>query len=167
MRQISRFPVFASGKKKRGAMFQGAAALSLDTKGRLAIPARHRDALASEAEGHLVLTAHPHRCLILYPRPAWEPIRDKLMTAPSLEKQSAQLQRLLVGFAEDQQIDAAGRILVSPVLRNFAALDKQVMLVGQGTHFEIWNSTAWEQQLADIIALGDKLLPPGMENFSL
>jgi MraZ protein len=148
-------------------MFQGAAALNLDAKGRLAIPARHRDALSSAAEGHLVLTAHPHRCLILYPRPAWEPIRDKLMAAPSLEKQSAQLQRLLVGFAEDQEIDAAGRILVSPVLRNFASLDKEVMLVGQGTHFEIWSAQAWEQQLADIIAQGDKLLPPGMENFSL
>lgn len=148
-------------------MFQGAAALNLDAKGRLAIPARHRDALASAAEGHLVISAHPHRCLILYPRPAWEPIRDKIMAAPSLEKQSAQLQRLLVGFAEDQEIDAAGRILISPVLREFAALDKQVMLVGQGTHFEIWSSEAWEKQLADIIALGDKLLPPGMENFSL
>jgi transcriptional regulator MraZ len=148
-------------------MFQGASALNLDTKGRLAIPARHRDALALAGEGHLVLTAHPHRCLILYPRPAWEPIRAKLMAAPSLEKQSAQLQRLLVGFAEDQVIDAAGRILVSPVLREFAALERQVMLVGQGTHFEIWNAEAWEQQLADIIALGDKLLPPGMENFSL
>jgi MraZ protein len=89
------------------------------------------------------------------------------MAAPSLEKQSAQLQRLLVGFAEEQQIDTAGRILVSPVLRNFAALDKEVMLVGQGTHFEIWSTEAWESQLADIVALGDKLLPPGMENFSL
>jgi MraZ protein len=148
-------------------MFQGASALNLDTKGRLAIPARHRDALAVAGEGHLVLSAHPHRCLILYPRPAWEPIRAKIMAAPSLEKQSAQLQRLLVGFAEDQVIDAAGRILVSPVLREFAALERQVMLVGQGTHFEIWNAEAWEQQLADIIALGDKLLPPGMENFSL
>jgi MraZ protein len=148
-------------------MFQGAAALNLDAKGRMAIPVRHRTALAGAAEGNLVLTAHPHGCLILYPRPAWEPIRAKLMAAPSLEKQSAQLQRLLVGFAEEQQIDTAGRILVSPVLRNFAALDKQVMFVGQGTHFEIWSTEAWESQLADIVALGDKLLPPGMENFSL
>jgi MraZ protein len=148
-------------------MFQGAAALSLDAKGRMAIPVRHRAALAGAAEGQLVLSAHPHGCLILYPRPAWEPIRAKLMAAPSLEKQSAQLQRLLVGFAEEQQIDTAGRILVSPVLRNFAALDKEVMLVGQGTHFEIWSTEAWESQLADIVALGDKLLPPGMENFSL
>jgi MraZ protein len=148
-------------------MFQGAAALNLDAKGRMAIPVRHRAALAGAGEGHLVLTAHPHGCLILYPRPAWEPIRARLMAAPSLEKQSAQLQRLLVGFAEEQEIDTAGRILVSPVLRNFAALDKEVMLVGQGTHFEIWSTEAWESQLADIVALGDKLLPPGMENFSL
>jgi MraZ protein len=148
-------------------MFQGAAALNLDAKGRMAIPVRHRAALAGVGEGHFVFTAHPHGCLILYPRPAWEPIRARLMAAPSLEKQSAQLQRLLVGFAEEQEIDTAGRILVSPVLRNFAALDKEVMLVGQGTHFEIWSTEAWESQLADIVALGDKLLPPGMENFSL
>jgi len=64
-------------------MFQGAAALSLDAKGRLAIPARHREALASAADGRLVLTAHPHRCLLLYPEPAWAPIRDQVLAASS------------------------------------------------------------------------------------
>lgn len=148
-------------------MFQGAAALNLDAKGRMAIPARHRDALLALAEGRLVLTAHPHRCLLLYPAPAWEPIRAKILAAPSLETQSAMLRRLLVGFAVDSEMDAAGRVLVSPELRQYAQLDKQVWLVGQGSHFEIWSDAGWKQQQETIFALGDKLLPPGLENLTL
>jgi len=148
-------------------MFQGAAALNLDAKGRMAIPARHRDTLIALAEGRLVLTAHPHRCLLLYPAPAWEPIRAKILAAPSLETQSAMLRRLLVGFAVDSEMDAAGRVLVSPELRQYAALDKQVWLVGQGGHFEIWSDAGWQQQQQAIFALGDKLLPPGLENLTL
>ena len=128
-------------------MFQGAAALNLDAKGRMTVPARHRDALLAAAEGQLVLTAHPHRCLLLYPAPAWEPIRAKILAAPSLETQSAMLRRLLVGFAVDTDMDAAGRVLVSPELRQYAALEKQ--------------------QQEEIFALGDKLLPPGLETLTL
>ena len=95
-------------------MFQGAAALNLDAKGRLAIPARHRDALNAASSGNLVLTAHPHRCLLLYPLPAWQPIRDKVLAASSLEQQSALLKRLLVGFARDEEMDTAGRLLIAP-----------------------------------------------------
>lgn len=149
-------------------MFQGATELSLDAKGRLAIPSRHRDALQTQAEGNLVLTAHPHRCLLLYPRPAWEPIRSRIMAFPSLDPQASKLQRLLVGFAEEVGMDGAGRVLISPELRKFAVLDKRVMMVGQGSHFEIWSLEAWEAQLNEIVAQGDdRLLPLGMENFSL
>ncbi len=148
-------------------MFKGAAALNLDAKGRMAIPARHRDALLALAEGSLVLTAHPHRCLLLYPAPAWEPIRAKILAAPSLETQSAMLRRLLVGFAVDSEMDAAGRLLVPPELRQYAALEKQVWLVGQGSHFEIWSDTGWKAQQEAIFALGDKLLPPGLESLTL
>lgn len=148
-------------------MFQGAAALNLDAKGRMAVPARHREALQRLSDGQLVLTAHPHRCLLLYPAPAWEPIRAKILTASSLEQQSAMLRRLLVGFATDVDMDAAGRLLVPPVLREFAGLDKEVWLVGQGTHFEVWSDAGWKAQQEEIFALGDKLLPPGLENLTL
>ena len=77
------------------------------------------------------------------------------------------VQRLLVGFAKDVEMDAAGRLLITPELRRFASLEKQVMLVGQGSHFEIWGLEAWEQQIDQIVAQGDSLLPPGMEKFSL
>ena len=148
-------------------MFQGAAALNLDAKGRMAVPARHRELLDSLSGGRLVLTAHPHHCLLLYPQPAWEPIRDKILAAPSLESQSAMLRRLLVGFATETVIDSAGRLLVAPELRNYASLEKEVWLVGQGGYFEIWSDAGWKTQQDAIFALGDKLLPPGLENFSL
>ena len=148
-------------------MFQGATALSLDAKGRLAVPARHREALVSASEGQLVLTAHPHRCLLLYPAPAWEPIRDKVLAAPSLEARSALLKRLLVGFARDEEMDAAGRVLIAPELRQFAQLDKQVWLVGQGTHFELWSDEGWEKQQEAMLSLVSSGLPPGFESLAL
>ena len=101
-------------------MFQGAAALTLDAKGRLAIPTRHRDTLAKLAENQLVLTAHPHRCLLIYPAPAWEPIRNKVLAGSSLDHQSALLKRLLVGFAREEEMDSAGRVLIAPELEEKA-----------------------------------------------
>ncbi len=148
-------------------MFQGAAALSLDAKGRLAIPARHRDALAAQGGGQLVLTAHPHRCLLIYPAPAWEPIRDKVLAGSSLEQHSALLKRLLVGFARDEELDSAGRVLIAPELRNFAQLDKQVHLVGQGNHFELWSDAGWQKQQEQIFALGDQLMPANWDALPL
>jgi MraZ protein len=148
-------------------MFQGAAALSLDAKGRLAIPARYREALATAADGNLVLTAHPHRCLLLYPLPAWEPIRNKVLAASGLEQQSALIKRLLIGFARDESLDSAGRLLVAPELRQFAQFEKQVWLVGQGSHFEIWSDAGWQKQQEAIFSLGDQLLPPGLEDLAL
>ncbi len=105
-------------------MFRGATSLNLDAKGRLAVPSRHRDALMNQSAGQLVLTAHPHRCLLLYPQPAWEPIQAKIMSLSSFDRQSSALQRLLVGYAEDMEMDSAGRLLVSPALREFAQLEK-------------------------------------------
>ena len=148
-------------------MFRGATSLNLDAKGRLAIPAKHRDALLNQGAGHLVLTAHPHRCLLLYPQPAWEPIQAKMMALSSFDKQSSSLQRLLVGFAEDIELDNSGRLLVSPVLREFSGLEKQAMLVGQGSHFELWSMEAWRVQLEHAMSSDDMLLPAELEGFSL
>lgn len=148
-------------------MFRGATSLNLDVKGRLAVPSRHREALLAQCAGHLVLTAHPHRCLLLYPQPAWEPIQAKMMALSSFDKQSSALQRLLVGYAEDIEMDNAGRLLVSPSLREFAALEKQAMLVGQGSHFELWNMDAWRAQLELVMTGDEMLLPAELEGFSL
>jgi len=147
-------------------MFQGATALSLDAKGRLAIPARHREALVAASEGQLVLTAHPHRCLLLYPAIAWEPIRDKVLAASSLNPQSAAIKRLLVGNARDESMDSAGRLLIAPELRQFAQFEKQVWLVGLGTHFEIWSDAGWKKEQDAVFALANQL-PPGLEDLAL
>lgn len=148
-------------------MFQGAAALSLDAKGRLAIPARHREALVAASAGNLVLTAHPHRCLLLYPAPAWEPIRDKVLAASSFNAKSAGIKRLLVGHALDESMDSAGRLLIAPELRRFASLEKQVWLVGQGSHFEIWSDAGWQAQQEAFFASDDQALPPDLEDLAL
>lgn len=147
-------------------MFQGANELSLDAKGRLAVPTRHRDALQSGGSA-VVLTAHPDGCLLLYPRLAWEPIGARVQSLSSFNEQARSWQRLLVGFAEELEPDAQGRILVSPALRNFAALKKDVMLVGQGSHFELWDVERWNEMLARAITHAASSPPPGTENFSL
>lgn len=148
-------------------MFRGATSLNLDAKGRLAVPSKHRDVLQAQCAGHLVLTAHPHRCLLLYPQPAWEPIQSKIMSLSSFDPQSSRMQRLLVGYAEDVEMDGAGRLLVSSVLREFAGLEKQAMLVGQGSHFELWSMDNWRKQLERVMAEEDMALPTELEGFSL
>ncbi len=148
-------------------MFEGAVAISLDVKGRLAIPARHREPLLAAAEGSLVLTAHPHRCLLLYPAPAWQPIRDQILKASSLDSRAAAIKRVLVGNARTEELDSAGRLLVAQELREYAKLEKTVYLVGMGSHFEIWSEAGWRQQndLAAEVLSGD--LPPGFGDLVL
>jgi MraZ protein len=147
-------------------VFQGATELTLDAKGRLAVPTRHREGLLSAGRA-LVLTAHPDGCLLLYPRVAWEPIGAKVQALSSFNEQARWWQRLLVGFAEEIEPDAQGRVLISPALRKFADLQKEIMLVGQGSHFELWSAAAWEERLARALAQVGASPPPGTENFSL
>ena len=148
-------------------MFRGVTALALDAKGRLAIPARYREALLPNSAGHLVLTADPSRCLLLYPRISWEPIQARLMALSSFDAKIRSLQRLLVGHADDVEVDAAGRILVPPALRRYASLDKRVVLVGQGRKFELWDEAQWQVETAQAIAFPADGLPPELSGFSL
>lgn len=115
----------------------------------------------------MVLTAHPDSCLLLYPRLAWEPIGAKVQGLSSFNEQARWWQRLLVGFAEELALDSQGRVLISPALRKYADLKKDVMLVGQGSHFEIWDVVAWDEQLTKALAQVGANPPPGTENFSL
>src|SRR6185503_6776252 len=148
-------------------VFRGITQLVLDAKGRLAIPAKHRDPLTPAGDGRLVLTADPSRCLLLYPLAAWEPIQARLMAKSSFNEKIRSLQRLIVGHADDVEIDAAGRILVPPALRRYANLDKHVVLVGQGRKFELWNDAAWAARTAQAIAFDGGAMPPGLDGFSL
>ena len=148
-------------------VFQGATQINLDAKGRMSVPTKARDPLTQGGTVKLVLTAHPEGCLLLYPLPAWEPIRAKVMAFPSLDRQSNLWKRLLVGFAEEVEPDSAGRLLIAPVLRDYAHIKRQVMFVGQGSHFEIWDLEAWNAGLESLRTGGAPNVPPGMENFSL
>ena len=138
-------------------MLRGAHAIALDTKGRLAVPTKYRDWLREESEGQLVCTidiANP--CLLLYPLGEWEEIEKKLKSLSSMNPVERRLQRLLLGYACECELDGNGRLLLSAPLRQHAGLDKQIMLVGQLNKFEIWSETRWLQQVdEDIQALPD------------
>ncbi len=148
-------------------MFRGVAQLALDVKFRLAIPARYREAISARCAGRLVITADPSNCLLLYPQCDWEPIQEKLMALSSFNARMRSLQRLLVGHAEDVEMDSAGRILLSPPLREFAALEKRVMLVGQGNKFEVWDEAKWATQRDHALEFRDMDMPGELEGFSL
>lgn len=147
-------------------MFQGAIALSLDAKGRFAIPARHRDALVPEGD-FLVMTAHPHRCALVYPSAVWQPLAEKIAQLPGLDPRNAALKRLLMGYAQSETPDAAGRVLIAPSLRKWAELDKQIWLIGQGDHFELWSDAGWTKQQEAMLALDGLDLPAGFESLVL
>jgi MraZ protein len=146
--------------------FRGIATLTLDAKGRLAVPTRHREALGN-GRGRVVITADPSRCLLVYPLDAWEPIQARLMALSSFDERIRALQRLIVGHADDVDIDAQGRVLVPPPLRDYASLARDVVLVGQGRRFELWDAAAWAAQTARAIAFDAGGLPPELAGFSL
>jgi MraZ protein len=146
-------------------VFRGVSELLLDAKGRIAIPARHRDGLAARG-GRLVVTADHGGCLLIYPQATWEPIQAELMALSSFDDRIRSVQRLLVGHADDVELDAAGRILVPPALRRYAGLDKRVVLVGQGQKLELWDEVKWQAQIAQTITFPGGL-PPGLQGLSL
>lgn len=147
-------------------MFRGIAQLNLDSKGRLAVPARHRELLLERCAGHLVVTADADRCLLVYPLPDWELIQQKLEGLSNLDPRVRDLQRRLIGFAVDVDMDGSGRVLIAPALRQYAQLEKNVVLVGQGKKFELWSEENWEQLVARSAGFADGL-PPELEGFSL
>jgi MraZ protein len=148
-----------------GGTFHGAAVITLDAKGRIAIPTRHRDALLDGGRS-LVLTAHPDGCVLIYPAPAWEPVRAQVEAFPSFHAQASWWKRLLLGFEEHVAADGTGRILLSPALRLHAKLEREAMMVGQGRYFELWDSGIWSAKLSQALS-GGGVPPPGMEGFSL
>ncbi len=127
-------------------MFQGASSLSLDAKGRLSVPTRHRDVLAANAANQLTITRHPHGCLMVFPRPEWEKFRERIAALPM----SAQWwKRIFLGNAMDVEMDGTGRVLVSPELRSAARIEKDAILLGMGNHFELWDKATYEASEAE------------------
>jgi len=125
-------------------MFRGIHSINLDPKGRLAIPTRYRERIMLDAHGQLVMTIDTESpCLLLYPLAEWEIIESKIQNLPSFNPQARRIQRLLIGHAAEMVLDNNGRILLPSLLREYASIDKKIMLIGQGKKFEIWNEETW------------------------
>jgi MraZ protein len=156
-------------------MFRGPIPVSLDGKGRLAIPTKFRDPLTQRGGGTLVVTLHSRRCLMLYGLADWEPIEEAINKLPSFHPLAQDLQDMLVGNASEVEMDGTGRILLPVMHRNYAKLDKDVVLVGKGTRFDIWNAGAWDARMDGMGDLTGKLdeaqrngdLPDALRNFRL
>lgn len=151
-------------------MFRGASAINLDAKGRLAMPARYRDRVLELCQGQLIATiALEERCLWIYPVPAWNKVEEQLRIAPNMNPAVKRLNRLLVGNANEIELDNNGRFVVPPMLREHAGLDKKVVLVGQLDKFELWSEEVWEATTNAYLDqeqdFGD--LPDALQNLSL
>jgi MraZ protein len=141
-------------------VFQGTAKLSVDPKGRISMPTRHRDALFASCEGRLTITRHPDGCLLVYPRPQWETKRAEVTALPHGARA---LQRLLLGSAMDVELDTAGRVLVPTALREDARLAREATLIGMGAHFELWEPELLREREERDLAGG---LPDAAAGFS-
>lgn len=147
-------------------MFRGASKVSLDTKGRIAIPTRYRDGINARSGGSLVATIDRDACILLYPLPDWEDMERRLMRLPGNKPAIRAFQRRIVGHAAEVDMDSHGRILISKELREFAGLEKHAMLIGQGNKFEIWDEGRWSDFM-DASSDDGLELPPELESLPL
>jgi MraZ protein len=148
-------------------MYRGINAITLDSKGRFAVPTRYRPSLG----GDLVVTIDTEEtCLLLYPQKQWQLIEDRLQELPSFNPIARRIQRLLIGHATDVEMDGAGRVLLPQLLREHAQIDKKIVLIGQGNKFELWDEALWQTRRADWLAEESSVLgalPDEMKTFSL
>jgi MraZ protein len=141
-------------------LFRGVSSVNLDAKGRMALPVRFRELLSDACSGHIVITIDMEEpCLLLYPLPYWEEIQAQLEALPNVNPAARRIQRLLIGHATDAELDGSGRVLVPPMLRDYASLSKKLVLLGQGRKLEIWSEEIWTQRrdswLEDGVSMAD------------
>jgi MraZ protein len=152
-------------------MFRGINPITIDDKGRLAVPMRYREALSAQDEGALVITIDTEEtCLLLYPAAQWQLIENKLQSLPSFNADARRIQRLLIGHATDVKLDGNGRILLPLPLRTYAKLRDKVVMIGQGNKFEVWDETLWQTRREHWLAeeaSKDGGLPDELKTFSL
>ena len=146
--------------------FRGASNLTIDAKGRMVLPARYRERLAEICSGQMVVTIDTDKpCLLIYPLPDWEVVEDKINALPTFNKTARRIQRMLIGYATDVEVDGNGRMLLSAPLRSYAQLEKKVVLIGQGNRFELWDEQSWEQLCTEDGDEGE--IPPALAELSL
>jgi MraZ protein len=133
----------------------------------MAIPTRYRDRLSARCDGQIIVTVDKDHCLLVYPLPDWEELERKLVRLPSMNKSARRIVRIMVGYATEVEMDANGRILVSRELRDFAALDKKGMRIGQGNKFELWDEARWNEKRDEWLGEDDDgELPADLESIS-
>ncbi len=132
-------------------VFRGGPVLTLDAKGRVAVPARHRDVLLALCQGQMVISKNPDGCLSLFPLPVWETFEAGILAMP-VEHDA--WRRVYVGSATEVEIDSASRVLIPPELRAWACLEKEVKFMGVGSNFELWDSARYDAREVAAIAAG-------------
>jgi len=141
-------------------VFQGASALNLDAKGRMSVPAKHRDALLLQGDGRVTLTKHPDGCLLVFPRPEWEAFRSRVAQLPM---DAHWWRRIFLGNAAEIELDGSGRILISPELRGAANIEREIILLGMGSHLELWDAQIYSAKEQTAIAQG---MPEVLKQFT-
>jgi len=144
-------------------MFQGETSITLDDKGRLAVPTAYRELIASACANRLVFTYNPfeHGCLWLFPHSEWETVRDQVNALPSVKRVHRDLQLKLVGAAAIVEPDGNGRLLVPASQRNAAGIEKRAVLLGMDRKFELWSEQAHLNKIRQTIGeheLSDEML---------
>jgi MraZ protein len=144
-------------------MFQGETAITIDDKGRLAIPTGYRELVAQASGNRLVLTYNPFEsgCLYLYPQPVWETLRDQVNALPRIKENNRLLQFKLVGAAAFVEPDGSGRISIPASQRSAVGIERRAVLLGMGEKFELWSEQAHHAQVRRTLGdadLGEDLL---------
>jgi MraZ protein len=150
--------------------FRGVSNLSLDAKGRIVLPARHREHLPGICQNQLVVTIDTDQpCLLIYPFPEWETIEEKIEALPSFNATTRRIQRLLIGHATEIEVDGNGRMLLPTPLREYARLDKKVVLIGQGKKLELWDEQLWGERMETWLGDGssDDEMPAALAELTL
>jgi len=137
------------------ASFRGIKEVSLDAKGRLAIPTRFRELAQKICDCELILNVNPfNKCLSVYPVKEWERIEAEISTYPDAVDDLRAMRNLLMGYADELELDSAGRFLVPPLHRKFAGIEKDAVVVGKANKFEIWNSESWHASTENSLNAG-------------
>jgi MraZ protein len=149
-------------------MLGGVTHLNLDPKNRLAIPAKYRDILQTQDSGKVVITLESAQCLLIYPETEWETVRTKVQNLPnSVHPLVKSYQRLVLGHAESIELDKAGRVLLPATLKNMAGLDRELVLVGMGNRFELWDKTKWTLETEKALQASAEDLASLLNGFSI
>ena len=149
-------------------MFRGVQHINLDAKGRLSVPARQRESLLDISAGSIVVSIDTQSsCLVLYPLREWERIERDIQNLPTLNPAIRRFQRLVLGYASDLDLDSNGRILLPGALREYAHLEKRVVLVGQGNKLELWSESLWEAECEAALAADGGDLPAELMELKL